>query len=107
MTALSQCDAPGILLVLSQPTSPRYEQTFHDWYDTEHGPARLKLGDEYFSNGNRYRTADKTPIWMGIYDMQRLCMGASHAYTSLRKRRSKREQEVVRKALKVFSRQFL
>ena len=104
---LAQIDEPGILLVLAQPTRPEYSQAFHEWYDTEHGPARLKLGKKYFLNGLRYRTEDKIPIWLASYDMPKLSMGADPKYTSLRENRSKREQAVLRKANNVMLRQFL
>ena len=107
MSALSQCHDPGILLVLARPTLPRYLTDFHDWYDTEHGPARLKLGDDYFSNGYRYKSKAKDTTWLAIYEMKRLSAGIDHAYTSLRERRSLREQEIFRNKLIVLSRQFL
>lgn len=104
---LSTCHQQGVLLVLSRPTCPRYEQEFHDWYDTEHGPTRLKLGEEFFTNGYRYKTRGHNPIWLAIYDMPKLSLATTQKYTSLRKYRSRREQEVFRKALTVLSRQFL
>lgn len=107
MSALSQCHEPGILLVLAKPTSPRYLLEFHDWYDTEHGPARLKLGDEYFSHGYRYKSRDKDTVWLAAYEMKRLSAAADPAYTKMRENRSHREQEIFRHKLMVLSRQFL
>jgi len=106
MSALSQCHEPGILLILAKPTSPRYLSAFHDWYDTAHGPARLKLGDEYFSNGYRYKSRDED-TWLAVYEMRRLSAGADPAYTTLREKRSLREQDMFRHKLNVLSRQFL
>lgn len=106
MSKLNDCHDPGILLVLTRPTSSRYLEDFHDWYNTEHGPARLQLGTKYFSNGYRYKTNDNS-TWLAIYDMKRLSAGADKTYTSLREHRSAREQEVLRNKVKVLSRQFL
>jgi len=107
MSVLSGCHAPGILLVYAKPTSPRYLSDFHDWYDTEHGPARLRLGDRYFSNGFRYKSRDKDTVWLAIYDMKDLSAGADPTYTALRENRSPREQAVFRHKLHMLSRQFL
>lgn len=104
---LSECHQPGVLLVLSKPTALKYEREFHDWYDTEHGPMRLRLGKDFFQNGYRYKTEGQDAIWLAIYDMPDLSLAASPRYTELRKHRSRREQEVFRKALTILSRHFL
>ena len=105
MSSLGSCHSPGILLVLSQPRSPAYLADFHDWYDTEHGPARLKLGSEYFLNGYRYRAYDDD-IWLAVYDMKNLAAGADKTYTTLRENRSPREKDVLFNKTNVLSRQF-
>lgn len=107
MSDLSQCHESGILLVHAKPTSPGYLSDFHDWYDTEHGPARLKLGHNYFSNGYRYKSRDKDTIWLAMYEMKKMSAGADPVYTALRENRSPREREVFRRKLLVLSRQFL
>lgn len=108
MSQLSQCDVPGVLLVLSKPKAPEYLQDFHNWYDTEHGPNRLKLGNEYFSNGFRYKSISSIETtWLAIYDMKRLSAAAEKTYTSIREHRSERERVVIRDKVNVMSRQFL
>ena len=106
MSALSDCHKAGVLLVVSEPTSEQHLKDFHNWYDTEHGPARLRLGEEFFQNGIRYKERDGRK-WLAIYDMKRLSAGSEPRYTILRERRSIREQEVLREKVNVLSRQFL
>jgi len=107
MPELSEYHEPGILLVFSHPNSPRYLQDIHHWYNTEHGPARLKLGLDYFLNGYRYKTLDEDATWLAIYDMKRLSLATDPAYTTLREHRSEREQEVLKNKVTMLSRQFL
>ena len=107
MSNLSQHHKPGILLVLAKPTSPHYLADFHNWYNTEHGPARLRLGTEYFSNGYRYKSGDKDTVWLAIYDMKSLSMGEDPAYYALRENRSRREQDMLARKVVVMLREFL
>lgn len=104
---LESCHEPGILLVLSRPRSPEYLNDIHEWYNTEHGPARIQLGDEYFLNGYRYKAIDDDTTWLAIYDMRRLSAGSEKPYTTLRENRSLREQQVLRHKIENLSRQFL
>lgn len=106
MSTLENCHEPGILLVLSRPTSPEYLPEVHAWYDTEHGPARLRLGKQYFSNGYRYKSLEDD-TWLAIYDMNDLTAGSDKAYTRLRENRSRREQDVLDHKSHALSRQFL
>lgn len=108
MLTLEKCNKPGILLVLTRPTSLGYVSEIEDWYDTEHGPARLRLGKEYFSRGCRFRlVSDSSTAWLAMYEMRSLSAGARDPYTSLRANRSLREQEIFRGKLEVRSRRFL
>lgn len=106
MFTLENCHEPGVLLVLSRPTSPEYLPEVHNWYDTEHGPARLRLGKKYFLNGYRYKSLEDDR-WLAIYDMNDLTAGSDKAYTSLRENRSRREQDVLNHKSHALSRQFL
>lgn len=107
MATLSDCHEPGILIVLSQPRSREYLADIHEWYNTEHGPARLRLGDEYFSNGYRYKTSGEDATWLAIYDMRRISAGADKKYTILREKRSAREQVILNTKNNNLSRRFL
>jgi len=59
--------AHGLFYVYTDPgTVPEAE--FHDWYDHEHGPRRLKVPG--FQNGNRYGARDDAkPAWLVTYDL--------------------------------------
>lgn len=106
MSTLEDCHEPGVLLVLSRPTAPEYLPEVHAWYDTEHGPARLRLGEKYFLNGYRYKSIEDDR-WLAIYDMDDLTAGSDKAYTSLRENRSSREQDVLKNKSHALCRQFL
>ncbi|WP_181765692.1 hypothetical protein [Streptomyces albidus (ex Kaewkla and Franco 2022)] len=81
----------GLLYVLSEPGAVE-EAEFHDWYDTEHAPARLTVPGIH--NGFRHRADDGlTPSWMACYDLT-LDALSSPEYARLRER-SPREQRVV------------
>jgi hypothetical protein len=59
--------AEGLFYVYTDPgTVPEAE--FNDWYDHEHGPARLAVPG--FRGGRRYRALDdQTPPWLALYDL--------------------------------------
>ncbi|WP_070017545.1 hypothetical protein [Streptomyces nanshensis] len=82
----------GLLYVLSEPGAVP-EEEFHDWYDTEHAPARLAVPG--VRNALRYRAADgRTPSWMACYDLDPGALDTPE-YARLRSGRSPREQRVV------------
>lgn len=65
---------PGVLYVTMQPDPTLPVSQFHDWYNNEHGPTRLRL--PFVANGFRYRASDppnagtdEMPEWMAIYDI--------------------------------------
>ncbi|WUI02422.1 hypothetical protein OHR68_11665 [Spirillospora sp. NBC_00431] len=90
----------GLLYVLSQPRESG-EAEFHDWYDNEHGPARLALPGVH--QGHRYRAADgERPSWLAWYDLD-LAVLQTPGYRGLRERRSARETAVM-SALEVLER---
>lgn len=78
---------PGILYVTMQPKPSLPPAQFHDWYNNEHGPTRLRLS--WCHNGFRYRandgsyTSDK-PEWMAIYDIEDMDWLTKDVYTRLR-----------------------
>ncbi|MFI5615079.1 hypothetical protein [Amycolatopsis sp. NPDC051903] len=81
----------GLLYVLSEPGAVG-EDEFHDWYDTEHAPARVAVPG--VRSGHRYRALDgATPTWLASYELD-LAALASPEYAAAR-RRSPREQSVV------------
>ncbi|MGH3240817.1 MAG: hypothetical protein ACRDNL_10570 [Spirillospora sp.] len=90
----------GLLYVLSQPRE-NDEAEFHDWYDNEHGPARLALPGVH--QGHRYRATDgEAPSWLAWYDLD-LDVLHTPAYRALREGRSARETAVM-SALEILDR---
>ncbi|KAF2469480.1 alpha/beta-hydrolase [Lindgomyces ingoldianus] len=82
---------PGILYVTMQPKSSLPIPQFHDWYNNEHGPGRLRLS--FCQNGFRYRANDilahspaseTRPEWMAIYDIEDMDWLTKDVYTKLR-----------------------
>lgn len=58
----------GLLFVYSDP-GPVPMAEFDDWYDNEHGPARLTVPG--VSAGYRFRALDdKAPRWLAYYEMK-------------------------------------
>lgn len=79
---------PGILYVTMQPSADLPAAEFHDWYNNEHGPLRLRL--PFIHNGFRYRARDLEgegkgkPEWMAIYDTDDMDKFNSESYLALR-----------------------
>ncbi|KAI1424800.1 Alpha/Beta hydrolase protein [Xylaria sp. FL1777] len=86
---------PGILYVTMQPQPGLPLQQFHEWYNNEHGPTRLKL-PHIFTNGLRYQAADgEEPTFLAAYDVTSMSHLETEAYTCLRANRSAREAETI------------
>ncbi|GME32240.1 Alpha beta hydrolase fold protein [Neofusicoccum parvum] len=82
---------PGLLYVTMQPHAELPDSVFHDWYNNEHGPTRLRL--PFVTNGFRYRAADlgdagqgskEKPEWVALYDIPDMDALNSAAYLDLR-----------------------
>ena len=85
---------PGYLAVAIQPGSDTDDVAFHEWYNTEHGPLRLRL--PFIKTGDRYKAADdKKPGWSAVYDVSDLEQLDKRIYTRLREERSQREKKVM------------
>ncbi|KAH9861465.1 hypothetical protein J1614_011212 [Plenodomus biglobosus] len=95
---------PGILYVTMQPKEGLPEAQFHDWYQNEHGPNRLRL--PFCKNGFRYRATDlenasgskEKPEWMAIYDFDELEWLTREPYMKLRSApvQSQRERDTMK-----------
>jgi hypothetical protein len=93
---LSAYKGPGFFCVLSQPSDSLPIDEYHHWYNTEHGPARLKLDN--FANGFRYKSRDlERPVWLACYDLKRVSGLTEPQYTRLREKRSEREHHVLKR----------
>ncbi|KAL4871704.1 hypothetical protein BDV12DRAFT_183556 [Aspergillus spectabilis] len=56
---------------------------FHDWYNSEHGPLRVRL--PFITNGFRYRAVDNIdPEWVALYDITDMDELTRETYLSLR-----------------------
>jgi pimeloyl-ACP methyl ester carboxylesterase len=92
----------GILYVTMQPSATLPQAEFHDWYNNEHGPLRLRL--PFVKNGFRYRARDGSKDddnnqqheWMAIYDTDDMDAFNSHTYLALRGApiQSQRERDI-------------
>ncbi|KAK7947705.1 uncharacterized protein PG986_008591 [Apiospora aurea] len=86
---------PGMLAVTMQPKPGLPPAQFHEWYNNEHGPTRLRI-PAIFANGLRYRAADdQQPEFLAAYDVARMSHLETDAYTTLRANRSPREAETI------------
>lgn len=93
---------PGLLYVTMQPNANLTLAQFHEWYNNEHGPTRLRL--PFIGNGLRYRAADydisgkDMPEWLAIYDIADMNELTKDTYTRLRTDavKSDREKSVMR-----------
>lgn len=89
---------PGVLYVTMQPKPTLSSEEFHDWYNNEHGPSRLRL--PYITNGFRYRAMDLEgpgkglSEWMAIYDITDMNELTKPQYTRLREPSVKSKREV-------------
>lgn len=91
MTAPS---GPGYLAVAIQPGQNTDENAFHEWYNTEHGPLRLRL--PFITTGDRYEAIDgQKPEWSAVYDVSDLSWIEKRIYSRLREERSLREKAVM------------
>lgn len=87
---------PAFLAVLSETGTLVSLDEFHDWYDNEHIPLRMKLAS--FLTAARFSAADeKKPSWLALYDVDNTATFDDESYTRLRRDRSQREADVVEK----------
>lgn len=89
----------GVLYVTMQPQPSLPVSHFHDWYNNEHGPTRLRL--PFVANGFRYRASDlanagteEMPEWMAIYDITDMDTMLQEPYLRLRAPPVKSQREV-------------
>ena len=82
----------GLFYVYTDPGTVD-ETEFHDWYDHEHGPARLTvpgIGPAY-----RYRALDELkPPWLALYELDRPDVIESPEYKALSANASDRDKAV-------------
>jgi hypothetical protein len=82
----------GLFYVYTEPGSVD-EAEFHDWYDHEHGPARLKVPG--FRSADRYRALDdQKPPWLALYELDSPEVIDSAEYKALATEASDRDKSV-------------
>ncbi|KAL2887015.1 3-oxoadipate enol-lactonase 2 [Ceratocystis lukuohia] len=87
--------APGLLFVYMAPKPTLPIAQFHEWYNNEHGPTRLRL-PAIFTNGLRYVGNDGLdPPFLAIYDVTSMHWMREPVYTNLRANRSPREAATI------------
>ena len=87
--------APGLLYVTTQPGANLSIEEFNDWYDTEHGPLRVR--QSLFENGYRYQSRDMPPVWLGSYEVKDLSGLLKPDYAQMREHRSPREAALMKR----------
>ena len=82
----------GLFYVYTDPGTVD-ETEFHDWYDHEHGPARLTVPG--FGPAYRYRALDELkPPWLALYELDRPDVVESPEYQALGANASDRDKAV-------------
>lgn len=87
---------PSLLYVTMHPRPGLSAAQFHDWYNNEHGPLRLRL--PFIPNGFRYRATDgdyseSKPEWLAFYDVVDSVEFTRPPYTTLREDAVKTQRE--------------
>ena len=84
--------AAGLFYVYTDPGSVD-EAEFHDWYDHEHGPARLTVPG--FGRAYRYQALDgDKPPWLALYELDRPDVIETPEYKALSANASDRDKAV-------------
>ncbi len=84
--------AAGLFYVYTEPGSVD-EAEFHDWYDHEHGPARLAVPG--FRGAQRYRALDdQKPTWLALYELDGPEVIDGPSYRALAAQASARDKSV-------------
>jgi len=109
---ISMTSKACVLFVLSQPGTKVTSEEFHDWYDNEHVPDRLRLYVKVtfrrtkrthiisfrsgFKSSIRYEATDgKNPHWAASYDLDDADFLKTPEYLHLMNNRSPREKSVI------------
>ena len=85
--------AAGLFYVYTDPGSAG-EAEFHDWYDHEHGPARLAVPG--FRGAVRYRALDEArPPWLALYELDSPDVLDSPGYKALTAEAGPRDKAIM------------
>jgi len=84
-----------MLYVTMEPAPSLALDQFHEWYNNEHGPTRLRI-PTIFPNGLRYRATDgQAPHFLAAYDVTDMALLETDTYLCLRANRSPREAATI------------
>ncbi|MHB1534972.1 MAG: hypothetical protein ACYC1D_10265 [Acidimicrobiales bacterium] len=84
--------SPGVLFSQMEPP-PDLLSEFHDWYETEHIPARMAL--EGFVGARRYEALQGRPRHLAIYELESLRALESPEYRQLKAAPSERTRRML------------
>lgn len=83
---------PGILFSQMEPPAHRLRD-FHDWYETDHIPARMALPG--FAGARRYRAMTGTPEFLAVYELDSLAALTTDGYRQVKTRPSASTDEML------------
>ncbi|KJA21462.1 hypothetical protein HYPSUDRAFT_737617 [Hypholoma sublateritium FD-334 SS-4] len=87
----------GLLFVYGEIGPKVPEAEFSDWYDNEHGPARLTVPG--FTKAARYKATDgAAPTWLAVYDLSSAAIGSSAPYKALVASATPRDIDIIARA---------
>jgi hypothetical protein len=88
----------SIGLLFSQMEPPAgWEADFHDWYDTEHVPARLRIPG--FAEATRYEAIEGEPRYLACYFIDDLSALETPAYAALKSNPGERSERMLANVL--------
>lgn len=83
----------GAILFSEMTPEPSFEADFHDWYDTEHIPVRMRAPG--FVSAQRYH-AQSGPAYLAVYEMDHLGALDSSEYRVIKSQPSERTRWMLR-----------
>ena len=85
-----------MLYVPAEPGPNVPVDEFHDWYETYHGPLRVRIPGIH--NSFRYKATDGAkPGWLASYDLDDIDLLNARPYARLADERATREQAIIPK----------
>ncbi|KAF9063006.1 hypothetical protein BDP27DRAFT_1385041 [Rhodocollybia butyracea] len=87
-------EAKGLSFVLLEPGNLVSEAEYHDWYDSEHAPARLTIPTFY--NAARYKAVDgQKPSYLTLYDISEPSVADGPEYQAVKDKGSERDKRLL------------
>ncbi|KAF9063007.1 hypothetical protein BDP27DRAFT_1385042 [Rhodocollybia butyracea] len=91
---LPPSEAKGLSFVLLEPGNIVSEAEYHDWYDSEHAPARLTIPTFY--NAARYKAVDgQKPSYLTLYDISEPSVADGPEYQAVKDKGSERDKRLL------------